>query len=335
MSGSYPTTVRSVIGSIAQGMGNDPQHYEFQEKEDMLSLMSGNWNPLQQVHPTLKDYLLQEILKGDTSNARLEKLADEIVESMKDTFNEKNLPEEVKVRIRPGYEITSISLHTMRKHVAKLLVVILSTLPPTSSNPYPFSVAVKSWTVSFVDELVTMLSQALNGGITDAAYVIKYFLQERLSFMGPEFSQMGTNMVTSYIMNTYSNSQAEENLKDPQNWSKVIALDEIRQKTITPQPPFSDVYLSGASSKRRKTARLVNTQPQSLFGERMKEAIKNSNAVPKDHHQMNIEEDSKATNLSSKYLAQLSTDISGRLENDKDFNPNKQVFSSKVFTKKK
>lgn len=30
--------------------------------------------------------------------------------------------------------------------------------------------------------------------------------------MGPEFAQMGTNMVTSYIMKTYSNSQLNQTI---------------------------------------------------------------------------------------------------------------------------
>jgi hypothetical protein len=59
---------------------------------DMLSIMSGNWVPLQGVYPVLKTHLLQTILKGDTSNTRLEKLSDDIVDSMRDSFDEKNLP---------------------------------------------------------------------------------------------------------------------------------------------------------------------------------------------------------------------------------------------------
>jgi hypothetical protein len=66
----------------------------------------------------------------------------------------------------------------MRKHILKLLVLILSPLQPTQSNAHPFAMAAKSWTVGFVEELVNMLSQCLHGGIADAAHVIKFFLQE-------------------------------------------------------------------------------------------------------------------------------------------------------------
>lgn len=34
----------------------------------------------------------------------------------------------------------------MRKHVVKLLNIIISPLPPSSSNPYPFASSVKEWT---------------------------------------------------------------------------------------------------------------------------------------------------------------------------------------------
>jgi hypothetical protein len=69
--------------------------------------------------------------------------------------------------------------------------------------------------------------------------------------MGPEFSQVGTNMVTSYIMNTYSQT-VTATTSDPSTWNNTISVDEIRQTNSPPQTPSSDSYLSGAPPKRRK-----------------------------------------------------------------------------------
>jgi hypothetical protein len=86
----------------------------------------------------------------------------------------------------------------------------------------PFAAEVHAWTVAFIEELVTVLAQAMQDGVTDAAAVIRFFLQQvattlmnsidtfqRLasSELGPEFSQMGVNMLSSYIMKTFANTQ--------------------------------------------------------------------------------------------------------------------------------
>jgi hypothetical protein len=100
------------------------------------------------------------------------------MDSMSEALTERNLTEEMKSRIKPGYELTTIAKHTMRKHITKLVQLVLSDMPVTDSNPTPFALAVKSWTSDFVGELVTLLSQALHGGVSDAAGVIKFFLQD-------------------------------------------------------------------------------------------------------------------------------------------------------------
>ena len=59
---------------------------------EMLSVLAGNWQPLEKVQPVLKEFV-QEMTRGDISAPRLEKLADEIVESIKEGLSEKAMPE--------------------------------------------------------------------------------------------------------------------------------------------------------------------------------------------------------------------------------------------------
>jgi hypothetical protein len=47
-----------------------------------------------------------------------------------------------------------------------------------------------------------------------------------------------------------------------------------------------------------------------------------------------LEEALKTTKLSEKYLKELSTDISKKLQEDKDFNAEEKVYAAQVFTKK-
>lgn len=60
---------------------------------DMLSIMSGNWVPLQGLHPMLKSYLIEDLLEKDESMDSQEQLCDEIVDSLKSTLNENDLPQ--------------------------------------------------------------------------------------------------------------------------------------------------------------------------------------------------------------------------------------------------
>lgn len=45
-----------------------------------------------------------------------------------------------------------------------------------------------------------------------------------------------------------------------QDWVPIITRDSQRQRRQNPQPPFSDAYLSGMPSKRRKL--ITSAKPQ-------------------------------------------------------------------------
>lgn len=47
-----------------------------------------------------------------------------------------------------------------------------------SEDSTPFAVHVKEWTAAFVDDLVTVLSQSMSGGVPDASLLICYFIQQ-------------------------------------------------------------------------------------------------------------------------------------------------------------
>jgi len=180
---------------------------------------------------------------------KIQVLVNEIMDSMNEALSEKSVPPEFRTKIKPGYDLTSIAKTILRKHITGLLNLLLQNYLPTPDSPYPFAVAVKDWTSAFVGELVNGLKTALTGGVADAAAVIKFFLQDRLGFMGPEMQQMGTSVITSYIMKTYSNTTETT---DPATWSSTVQTDENRQSNEKRQPPPSDSYNSGAQAKRRK-----------------------------------------------------------------------------------
>eukprot|EP00027_Filamoeba_sp_ATCC50430_P012796 CAMPEP_0168578744 /NCGR_PEP_ID=MMETSP0413-20121227/21497_1 /TAXON_ID=136452 /ORGANISM="Filamoeba nolandi, Strain NC-AS-23-1" /LENGTH=765 /DNA_ID=CAMNT_0008612613 /DNA_START=36 /DNA_END=2334 /DNA_ORIENTATION=+ len=343
--GQPAPTVSSVIGSITQGMSSSAPTQSHEDTvideilrkvwdtltlPEMLSIMSGNWTPFQRIHPVLKTYVSQDLLKGDVSNPKVEQLVDQIMASISDTFQEGALPQDIQRRVKNGYSITKLSLTTIRKHLLKLIQLILGNWTPTQTNPNPFSSAIKDWTEKFVEELVTILSQSTTGGVADAIDVIKYFLQDRLSFMNPEFAAMGTNMVTSYIMNTYSNTHvAQADPRDPNTWHATIAVDELRQNISQPQRPFSDAYSSGTPSKKRKTAKTTN--PQELLQEKLKDAIQKVNPKPIGSTAQEAIIANVTQSLSTEFIEDLSSDIKKRLQTDDDFDPSRMPVAARTF----
>lgn len=49
---------------------------------DMMSVMGGNWTPVERLHPVLEQYIKNELLNGDTSEKNVEKLTDVIMSSI-------------------------------------------------------------------------------------------------------------------------------------------------------------------------------------------------------------------------------------------------------------
>lgn len=87
------------------------------------------------------------------------------------------LLQEVKSRIVQGHNITQEALGSIRRHMARLLTLILTPLTPTMLNPCPFATALRDWTQQFVGDLISTLSAGFNGGVSDASQFIQFFLQ--------------------------------------------------------------------------------------------------------------------------------------------------------------
>jgi len=132
--------------------------------------------------------------------------------------------------------------------------------------------------------------------------------------------QMGTSVITSYIMKTYSNTTETT---DPATWSSTVQTDENRQSNEKRQPPPSDSYNSGAQAKRRKAARLINLQPALIFNDRLREAMKAANVTPKQNDaQVSIDSvcsNASKVGLSKQYQEEVVKEVKLRIESDSDF----------------
>lgn len=236
---------------------------------DIMSVVNGDWQPLEKVHSVLKTHLTTA-LNGNLSPYRLSTYADGIVSAIQVTLDERNLPDDIRQRIVPGrnVNITETALSIVRAHVYRLVTIIMNDFPTSASTSSsssssapvgsPFAQALRLWTMEFIGDLFSRLSTLFLGGTSDVYLLLRFFLTHRLTGLveGPML-EISTNLIANNIMNTYNNF-LEQSVRYPveTEWSKIMEEDEARQQTSQflsqLSEPLSESYLSGFDLQRKK-----------------------------------------------------------------------------------
>lgn len=127
------------------------------------------------------------------------------------------------------------------------------------------------------------------------------------------------------------------NIANP-SWIPVITRDLNRQRRQSPQPPFSDAYLSGMTSKRRKliTDRKTPVDIPNMLADGIRCAITASGVPPTNTSVADIANSIVSdTTLQTSYKEALKSTVQDRLKNDADFDADRFPNSSKYFNSKK
>jgi hypothetical protein len=131
----------------------------------------------------------------------------------------------------------------------------------------------------------------------------------------------------------------------PSNWLPIITRDISRQRRQSPQPAYSDAYITGMASKRRKVllSKKPSTNVQHLIADDVRSALhttnksgpssssggsSSSNNAPIDEIVSSISNDPSIQNA---YKDEVKGNLSQRLKNDPDYEPEKYPNSSKYF----
>jgi hypothetical protein len=256
--GASTQTVGSVVRTLSQNMHLDEEHdregplemmlhvvMDTMPVSDLTALAHGDWSPLQRVHPTVLQYIRDTVInrppteqqQGEQGEeARISQFADESARAVLESVASTALPPDVMGRVRAGADLAGRAGAVIRQHVTSLIHIVLSAPQPTPEDPIPFARAIQAWCADFVRQLVDAVASCLGGGIGDASIVIQRFLEQRLSFMGPQMAQVAATMVTSYILRAYNNVSQQQQQPQQQIQQTTPALTPTPTVT-TPSPP--------------------------------------------------------------------------------------------------
>ncbi|CAG9767941.1 unnamed protein product [Ceutorhynchus assimilis] len=119
----------------------------------------------------------------------------------------------------------------------------------------------------------------------------------------------------------------------PQEWAPIITADGPRQKKQNSQPPFSDAYLSGMPSKRRKL--INNAKPQGslpqVISESIQQAVTSSGLASAAPLAEVAEAASESVEIQAAFRSLLQTTVQTNLRNNEDFDPEKYPNAANYF----
>ncbi|XP_078604700.1 large proline-rich protein BAG6-like isoform X2 [Branchiostoma floridae x Branchiostoma japonicum] len=119
----------------------------------------------------------------------------------------------------------------------------------------------------------------------------------------------------------------------PADWVPVIQRDIETQRSLQPQPPFSDAYSTGIPAKRRKTShagREIGSM-SSVVPEALKQAVLSSGVQPTTSMEEFTEEAESSATLHAAYEQQVRSSVRRRLRNDPNYTPERFPSTHKYF----
>lgn len=119
-----------------------------------------------------------------------------------------------------------------------------------------------------------------------------------------------------------------------QDWVPVITRDIQRQRRQSDQPPFSDAYLAGMSSKRRKI--IANGKPQGTVSQVIAETVAHAAGAAGVAGAEQIAQAAGADpTLQAAYKEEVKRSVGQQLASNPDYSPDRFPNASKYFNPSK
>lgn len=117
----------------------------------------------------------------------------------------------------------------------------------------------------------------------------------------------------------------------PSEWVPIIARDSQRQRRQSPQAPFSDAYLSGMPSKRRKV--VTSTKPQGNLNQIITDSMRSALDEAGIRAVAGVETAGEDLELQAAYREQVRSAVQDSVTSNPDFTPERFPNATKYFSK--
>jgi hypothetical protein len=304
---------------------------------DLLGFVSGNWSALDRIRPNLRAKFLNSILQNDSSQASLERASAEMAESMADLVASERLGSDLQSHLIPDKSLAEVSVEYLTPALRNLVALLVST-DEHPEVPNWFSTQAKNVCSDIVGGWVHHLCECFDNGQQSAYLLMNRVATSRLSSLAPEMSMLaglGSGIISSIISKcheAYVNKSTSVfshlsglNLSEfeKQQILETIESDEKRQESIETLRGHSDVYLSGQSSKKRKSSHI--TTENGSFRKLLQEILRELLMAEQQRTSTTIDIDAIVDNISLEMEEScreyLLGQIRERIMNDSDFEP--------------
>lgn len=173
---------------------------------DLMSMMGGNFSGLNRVHGPMRE-LMMDLLGEDDSNENRELMTQSIASGIIDGLLDPETLSEVENDLIDDANPTRVSGPVVRKHVRRLLDIILDTpvvpvppnSPPPPATPGSFAALVSTWCTSFCGEWLVMVGGCYRGGVSTSERIATSMVNRKVTRIAGNEMAMFMPMISGTI----------------------------------------------------------------------------------------------------------------------------------------
>jgi len=177
---------------------------------DLFSLVRGDVAGLQGLQSVMSHHLVEDLLGAGFDHQDLADCAEEVADSLIDGITFDDLIKEddemtfpdvpsgedgmraLHARVNPGVNIDKLLKMCLTQHSRLFLNLVTSEpVPPSETNPYPFSMGLRRWLSWMLGDMLRQLTDSFQGGRPDALLFMRNFITVRLAHGTASLSARG------------------------------------------------------------------------------------------------------------------------------------------------
>ncbi|EFC36464.1 polyubiquitin [Naegleria gruberi] len=242
---------------------------------DLLGIISGNWAPLESTKGRMRDFVISEVLKGDTSSENIQEKVEEIMTDF-ETYMDKNHDLQLEIASRAGEsDVIDLLTQLVRNYVTlffKLIIEEPSQYHSISNGtidgtvPSPFASALNRFTTLALGEVVELFETHCTSG---SSSVLLPLLLDSMFNSLPSNVQMFYRTQGSSVIASFA-TQRHQQYK---------TLYPNRPLTFMPKPLLTKKEVKPEASKQQETKKEEPKPQASSDSDKMLEELMSKDSM--------------------------------------------------------